>query len=203
MQILVEPSRPDIDRFLADLNPNDTTTEFIDGKIHRKQISQGSAIYLQAQLWDEINAATTNSQTAIAYPNHRCSFGGWSIVPDLSVFFSVSPSLSLLPNLQSSGSHVHSPLTPIHNRYPDWIIAISLPEQDGIHTLRTILHCLSHGTQMAWLIDLNNRLTFVFTPQQTPLEVKGNVVLPTPPGFDLNLTVETVLDWIPAKKSET
>ena len=202
MQILVKPSVPDINRFLADLKPNDNITEFIDGETHRKQIPQGSALCLQAQLWDEINAATPHSPQAIAYPNHRCSFGGWSIVPDLAVFLH-SPSYPVQrPNGHPQVIHFHSPLDPIYTRYPDWMIEILLPEQDGIHTLRTILHCLSHGTQMVWLIDLNNRLTFVFEPQKSPLEIKGNAILPTPLGLNLALTVDNVLDWIPSSKPE-
>lgn len=220
--MLVKPSVPDVNRFLAGLKPNDHTSEFIDGQIYRKHIPQNSEIYLQAQLWDAINAATPHSQQAIAkpshgliaYPNHRCSFGGWSIVLDLAIFLNLttpappSPSAVADPEIASSNHnvsapdvthtlHFHSSLTPIYTRYPDWMIEILPPEQDAIHAIRTGLHCLAHGTQMVWLIDLNNRLTFVFVPHQTPIEVKGRVPLPTPESLNLALTVDQILSWIP------
>lgn len=199
MQILVNPSVPDLDRFLVDLKPNDNVSEFIDGKIHRKQLPQGSSVYLQAQLWDEINAATPNLKQAIAYPNHRCSFGGWSIVPDLTIFLDTPSSLSLEDDHQPDVVHFHSSLLSSGTRYPDWMIEILLPDQDAIYSLRAVLHCLKHGTQMAWLIDLNNRLTFVFVPHHPPLEFKGNTPLPTPDGLSLSLNVEKILGWIPSR----
>ena len=204
MQILVKPSVPDIDRFLAELKPNDNSTEFIDGETHRKPIPQGAAIYLQAKLWDEINAATPNPQHAIAYPNYRCSFGGWSIVPDLAVFLKNSPlcaPASVEP--QPEVVHFHSSLPPICTQYPDWMIEILVPGQDAIHTMRAVLHCLTHGTQMVWLLDLNNRLMFVFMPHKAPVEVKGNTCLPTPAGVNLALTVENILEWIPTRTNRT
>ena len=202
MQILVKPSVPDIDRFLTDLKPNDNITEFIDGETHCKQIPQGSAIYLQAQLWDEINATVPNLPQAIAYPNHRCSFGGWSIVPDLAVFLDL-PASPPLTQEQPKVVHFHSSLTPVCTRYPDWMIEILVPGQDAIHTIRTVLHCLTHGTQMVWLIDLNNRLTFVFVPDKAPLEIKGNTLLPSPTGLNLSLTVEKILGWVPSRTNRT
>ena len=71
MQILVKPSVSDISHFLSGLKPNDHTSEFIQGQIYRKHIPQDSEIYLQAQLWDAINAATPHPHQAIANPNHR------------------------------------------------------------------------------------------------------------------------------------
>ncbi|NEQ95710.1 MAG: Uma2 family endonuclease [Cyanothece sp. SIO2G6] len=218
VQILIKPLFPQLDRFLANLKPSDTTREFIDGRGYQKPRPQGTTIHLQTQLWDTINAASPVPQQAIAYPNHRCSFGAWSLVPTLAIFF--DPLLSVPPgdsapqtddsqadDSQADNSQAdaqppldYSPLTPTYTRCPDWVIEVILPEQHSTQPLRSVLHCLSYGSQMAWLIDPGQHLVFVFRPDASACEFKQNQVLPVPEQVDLTLTVGQILSWIPAKR---
>ncbi|MGK7887901.1 MAG: Uma2 family endonuclease [Leptolyngbyaceae cyanobacterium] len=210
-QILLKPLFPQLDRFLANLKPSDTRSEFIDGRSYQKPIPQGTTLQLQTQLWDAINAVTPVPQHAIAYPNHRCSFGAWSLVPTLAVFLDSLLAPSPLDQSAASDqpydchpSETRSPTSPIlspaYIRCPDWVIEIILPEQSSVQPLRSVLHCLNYGTQMAWLIDPNQSLVFVFQPDAIPCEFKQSQVLPVPSPIDLTLTVEQVLGWIPAKR---
>ena len=182
MHFLIKSSSRQVDRFLAELKPNDTTSEFIDGRVYQKPLPQGTIIQLQTQLWDAINTAAAAQQQAIAYPSQRCSFGGWSIVSDLAMFLNPAP---------HPWPHTGS------NCCPDWMIDILAPGQNSIHVIRAILHGLAHGTQMAWLIDLDNLLILVFIPHGAPYEVKGDHVLPSFPDLDLRLTASQVMSWLP------
>ncbi|NJM56904.1 MAG: Uma2 family endonuclease [Synechococcales cyanobacterium RU_4_20] len=60
---------------------------------------------------------------------------------------------------------------------PDWVIDILSPGQSQTKVVRNILHCLTHGTQMGWLID----------PEEKPV-----------PNFAsaLQLTVGQIFSWL-------
>lgn len=61
-------------------------SEFIDGEIVQKPIPQGEHSLLQGELCTTINQAAKSPKIAMAFPELRCTFGGNSIVPDISVF---------------------------------------------------------------------------------------------------------------------
>ena len=37
---------------------------------------------------------------------------------------------------------------------PDWLIEIRSPGQSTLALQNKVLHCLSNGTQLAWLVDI-------------------------------------------------
>ncbi|AGY60613.1 hypothetical protein GKIL_4367 [Gloeobacter kilaueensis JS1] len=60
-------------------------SEYIDGEIIQKPMPKGRHSRLQARLCTVVNAGAEGQKIAYAFPERRCSFGGRSIVPDISV----------------------------------------------------------------------------------------------------------------------
>jgi Uma2 family endonuclease len=84
----------------------------------------------------------------------RCTFGGRSIVPDISVF-----AWERIP-VEANGDVAH--IFPTH---PDWTIEILSPDQSLTKVTGNILHCLKNGCQMGWLVDPSDRSVLVFPPE--------------------------------------
>jgi Uma2 family endonuclease len=75
---------------------------------------------------------------------------------------------------------------------PDWLIEIRSPDQSTLDLQNKILHCLSNGTQLAWLIDIQREQIWVWEHQELPLIYAGADALPTL-GNISGLTVERVI----------
>jgi Uma2 family endonuclease len=61
-------------------------SEFINGRIYHKPMPQGKHSRLQLKLCNAVNQVAEEQQIALAFPELRCTFGGRSIVPDVTVF---------------------------------------------------------------------------------------------------------------------
>ena len=92
----------------------------------------------------------------------RCTFGGRSIIPDISVF-----NWELIP-IDDHGEIENEFTNP-----PNWTIEILSPEQSSTRVINNILFCLKHGTELGWLLDPQERLIMTFLPNQLP-EIKQN-----------------------------
>jgi Uma2 family endonuclease len=127
------------------------------------------------------------SKMARAFTELRCTFGGRSTVPDLSVFLWEN-----IPRKENGG------VENIFSIAPDWTIEILSPDQSQNKVIKNILHCLQHGTQMGWLIDPSDRSVFVYGLDRTTVVCEQpNTKLPMPEfaaGF--NLTVIELFDWL-------
>ncbi|MCF4967670.1 Uma2 family endonuclease [Nostoc sp. CMAA1605] len=167
-------------------------SEFIDGRIYQKPMPQGKHSRLQLKLCNAVNQATEEQEIALAFPELRCTFGGRSIVPDVSVF-----AWERIP------FDVNGEIENTFGIYPDWTIEILSPEQNTTKVITNILHCLKHGTKLGWLIDPDERLVLVFLPGQQPIEMTGDEVLPVPEFLELNLTVTQIFAWLKPRKSNT
>ncbi len=164
-------------------------SEFINGHIYQKPMPQGKHSRLQLKLCDAVNQVAEEQQIALAFPELRCSFGGRSIVPDVTVF-----AWERIP-FDADGE--------IENAFeihPDWTIEILSPDQNATKVIRNILHCLRHDTQLGWFIDPDERIVIVFRPGQELLEMTGTDRLPVPEFLELDLTVEQVFGWLKAGK---
>lgn len=62
---------------------------------------------------------------------------------------------------------------------PDWMIEIRSPDQGTLSLQSKILHCLSHDTQLAWLIDLQRKQVWVWEGKELPLIYTAEDSLPT------------------------
>ncbi|CAN1212718.1 Putative restriction endonuclease domain-containing protein [Tumidithrix helvetica PCC 7403] len=160
-------------------------SEFLNGQINQKPMSQGEHSLLQGTLCQTINKATQPNKLAIAFPELRCTFGGASIVPDLSIF-----RWDRIPRNESGR---------ISNRfeiYPDWAIEILSPEQRQNKVLANLLHCAEHGTKLGWLLDPEDENILVVFGDRHVQIFQGSSQLPILPDLELELTVEQIFSWL-------
>ena len=161
---------------------------YINGEIIQKPMPKTRHSRLQAKFTTNINHITEEKQLAYAFPELRCTFGGRSIVPDVAI---------LRWNqieFDEEGEPVDDVLVA-----PDWTIEILSPEQSSNRVTGNILHCLSHGCQLGWLVDPDDKSILVFLPNQQPQLFKGSDKLTVLDGIDLELTAEQVFAWLKMK----
>jgi Uma2 family endonuclease len=168
---------------LAEMKP---ANEYIDGQIIQKPMPQGKHSIVQGELVPAINGVVTK-RLARAFPELRCTFGGRSTVPDITVFI-----WSRIPRDENGE---------VANTFaiaPDWAIEILSPDQSQTKVTKNILHCLKQGTQMGWLIDPDERTVFVYRPkQETEVFDEPDALLPVPSfASDLQLTVNDLFAWL-------
>ena len=173
-----------LDQFLK-LPETKPASEFINREIVKKPMPQGEHSLLQVELCEAINQVAKPQKIAIAFPELRCTFGGDSIIPDISVFrwqrIPVSPSGRIGNRFE------------IH---PDWSIEILSPDQSHSKVLEKLLHCSQHGTELGWLIEPKDESILVVFPEQRVQVFRGTAQLPILSGIELELTVEQVFSWL-------
>jgi Uma2 family endonuclease len=161
--------------------------EFIDGEIIQKPMAKGKHSIVQRELTFTIDRPLTAQNLASAFPELRCSFGGRSIVPDITVF-----KIDRIPR---------DPDGTIANDFeiaPDWTIEILSPDQSQTKVVKNIVHCLQHGTSMGWLIDPADRTVFAYHPNgKMEIFDDSEARLPVPDfAQSLALTVGEVFGWL-------
>ena len=162
-------------------------SEYIDGEIIQKPMPQGEHSTIQAELIITANAALKPQKIARAFPELRCTFGGRSTVPDVSVF-----TWERIPRKENGG------IANVFSLAPDWTTEILSPDQSQTKVTKNILHCLKHGTQIGWLIDPEEQSVFVYSPSQ-PTEVfdEPEQQLPVPSfASEFHLTVGELFGWL-------
>jgi Uma2 family endonuclease len=181
------PSKPiTLEEFLK-LPETKPASEYIDGQIIQKPMPQGKHSAIQGEFVPATNGVLKVKRIARAFPELRCTFGGRSIVPDVSVF-----TWQRIPRDQNGE---------VANTFaiaPDWTVEILSPDQSQTKVTKNILHCLNHGTQMGWLVDPDEQTVFVYLPKQQP-EVfdQSEQLLPVPSfASELNLSVGLVFGWL-------
>lgn len=147
--------------------------EFIHGQAQQKPMATLFHSRLQRNLVNTINHQT---QTYEAIQELRC------IVPPLSPV----PDIAVVRNDRLSDED--GPL----QGAPDWLIEIRSPDQNILDLQNKILHCLSHGTQLAWLIDIQRRQIWVWGQEELPMVYANTDTLPTL-GDISALTVDAVI----------
>lgn len=159
--------------------------EFINREIVQKPMPQGEHSLLQGEFCEVINQGAKPQKIARAFPDLRCTFGGESIIPDVSVF-----RWDRIP-VEPSGR--------VANRFeihPDWAIEILSPDQSQTKVLSNLLHCSQYGTELGWLIDPREEsILVIFLAQRVQL-LRGTTSLPILNGTALELTVEQVFSWL-------
>lgn len=163
-----------LDNFLQQPNIEASPAwEFIYGQAQQKPIPTLFHSRLQRNLVNAINQQTTAYK---AIQELRCIIPPMSPVPDIAV-------------VQSDRfSKEDGPLQGV----PDWIIEIHSPDQSTLDLQNKILHCLSHGTQLAWLIDIQRQQIWVWENQELPLIYARSDTLPTL-GNIKGLAVDTIM----------
>ena len=128
---------------------------------------------LQRNLVNYINQHTEQFE---AVQELRCLVPPYSPVPDISIV-----AVERLPDEDGP-----------FNGAPDWLIEIRSPNQNTLDLQTKILHCLSNGTQLAWLIDLTRQQVWVWLGDELPSISSGADTLPTL-GTLPELTVDEVI----------
>jgi len=162
-------------------------SEYIDGKIIQKPMPQGQHSTIQGELVTTINAVVKSQQIARAFPELRCTFGGRSTVPDVSVFA-----------WQRIPRDKNGKIANVFQAHPDWTIEILSPEQSQTKVTKNIRHCLKYGTKMGWLIDPGEETVLVYIPKQE-MEMYDELGdrLPVPSfASEYMLTVEDLFAWL-------
>ncbi len=175
-----------LEEFLA-LPETKPASEYIDGQIIQKPMPQGKHSSIQTELSTAINAAIKSRKIARAFSELRCTFGGRSTVPDVTVF-----TWERIPR-DENGAVANS-----FQIAPDWTIEILSPDQNQTKVTRNILHCLKHETQLGWLIDPEEESVLVYFPKQQPefFEELADI-LPVPEfAKDFQLSVGELFGWL-------
>jgi Uma2 family endonuclease len=81
---------------------------------------------------------------------------------------------------------------------PDWTIEILSPDQSQTKVVLNILHCLSHTTQMGWLIDPEEKLVFVYFADRTlaVFDAPGDRIPAPTFAESFSLTVGQLFSWL-------
>ncbi|PZO56838.1 MAG: hypothetical protein DCF15_07950 [Phormidesmis priestleyi] len=185
------PARPlTLDAFLA-LPETKPASEFIDGKMIAKPMPQGKHSTIQRDLTMAVEMALKPERIGRAFPELRCSFGGRSVVPDISVFIS-----------QHIPRNADGTIANQFTTSPDWVIEILSPAQSQTKVTKNILYCLKHGTQLGWLIDPDEQTIFIHS-LECPLRVfdmesqDESKPLPVPRfANSVTLTTKSIMNWL-------
>jgi Uma2 family endonuclease len=175
-----------LEEFLAKPE-TEPASEYIDGQIIQKPMLLGKHSSIQTELATTVNAKLRSQRIARAFSELRCTFGGRSIVPDVSVFV-----------WSRIVRDENSEIANVFQLAPDWTIEILSPEQSQTKVTKNILHCLNYGSEMGWLIDPDERTVFVYQPKQQILVFDlPEQKLPVPSFAKvLKLTVEEIFTWL-------
>jgi Uma2 family endonuclease len=181
------PARPfTLEEFLK-LPDTEPSSEYIDGQILQKPMPQGEHSAIQTELATAVNQVVKSRQIARAFSELRCTFGGRSIVPDISVYL-----WDRIPRKENGA---------IKNTFeiaPDWAIEILSPDQSLTKVTKNIFHCIEYGTQMGWLIIPEDQSVFVYnSDQSTTIYDKPDAQLPLP-GFmgGFILSIDDLYGWL-------
>lgn len=175
-----------LQEFLA-LPETKPASEYIEGKIIQKPMPQGEHSTIQGELIIALNGALKPEKIARAFPELRCTFGGRSIVLDVSIF-----TWDRIPR-QDNGR--------IANAFkiaPNWAIEILSPNQSYSRVTKNILHCLDNGTELGWLIDPQEQSVLVyFCGQQPSFFEAATDLLPVPDFAEaFKLSLGEVFGWL-------
>jgi len=174
MSLIQSPTQLTLTEFL-ERPETKPASEYIEGKIYQKPMPQGEHSILQGSLVTAINQVGQPQKLAYAFPELRCTFGGRSLVPDISVF-----EWKGIPR-KANGRIANKFEIPL-----DWVIEILSPDQSPNRVIDKIIFCLKQGTKLGWFIEPEDESVIIFQPDQLP-DVKY---------ADENLSVLKVLgDW--------
>ena len=147
--------------FLSQPNIEDSPAwELINGQAQQKPMPTLFHSRLQRNLVNYINSHTKKFE---AVQELRCIVAPLSPVPDISVI---------------SCDRLSDEDGPLRGA-PDWLIEIRSPDQSTLNLQNKILHCLSNGTQLAWLIDITRQQIWVWVGDDLPMVCSAEDTLVT------------------------
>lgn len=161
--------------------------EWIAGEIIQKPMPKGKHSAIQSEFVATINAELKRSKIARGFTELRCTFGGRSTIPDISVFA-----------WERIVRDVSGEVSNVFTKAPDWTIEILSPDQSQTKVVKNIIHCLKHGAQMGWMIDPADRTVLVYRPnQEIAIFDADEERLPMPEfARSLQLTIGELFSWL-------
>lgn len=185
MSLIQSPTQLTLTEFL-ERPETKPASEYIEGQIYQKPMPQGEHSILQGSLVTAINQVGQPQKLAYAFPELRCTFGGRSLVPDISVF-----EWQRIPR-KANGK--------IANKFeiaPDWVIEILSPDQSPNRIIDKIIFCLKQGTKLGWFIEPEDESVIIFQPDQLPDVKYADENLPVLKVLgDWQLSVADVFNWL-------
>jgi len=162
-------------------------SEYIDGEIIQKPMPGADHSILQGSLASAINSKLRPNRQGLAFPELQCTFDNFSVVPDIAVLL-----WAHIPR-NEAGKLSGDFLLP-----PDWMIEILSPGQSQMKVFKKITYALTHGTQLAWLIDPAEECVVGYTPDlPAVLYEESDAQLPVPTfAADFQLTVGELVGWL-------
>ncbi len=160
--------------------------EYLRGKVVQKVSPKTTHSVLQTRLVLRIAEHAIPRGLDLPYIELRCTFGGQSIVPDLSVF-----ARGRIPRDE------HGRLVDDVSLPPDLAIEILSPGQTLKNLGAKLSRCVQDGVRLGWLIQPRRSRVFVFRPDR-PVEalepgevLRGDDVLP-----EFALPLSEMFGWL-------
>ncbi|BBC22782.1 Uma2 family endonuclease [Pseudanabaena sp. ABRG5-3] len=151
--------------------------ELLNGQVLQKPMPTFYHSLLQKYLVRAIDNANSVYE---AFPELRCILSQNSVVPDITI--------------------IHHSRIPLGNQpiqgAPDWIIEILSIDQSVTKLISKIQACLAEGTQLGWLIDIQEEVIMVFVPNQPLLLARADMALTVLDEIALQLTPNQVFGWL-------
>jgi Uma2 family endonuclease len=161
-------------------------SEYIEGHVYQKLMPKGKHSRLQTRFSAAINQMGEPQQLACAFTELRCTFGGRSLVPDISIFRWQRIPVDELGEVEN-----------MFEVAPDWAIEVLSPEQSSVRVIDNLLFCLNHGTELGWLIAPEDYSVMVFLPGQQPAVFRGDERLLMLSVFESwALTPTMIFEWL-------
>ncbi|HEY3115803.1 MAG TPA: Uma2 family endonuclease [Chloroflexota bacterium] len=150
-----------LEQFLA-LPEEEVSLEYEDGRVTQKVSPQGKHSVVQATVVDRFNRIAAPSKLAMAFPELRTTYAGYSRVPDVSVY--VWPRITR----DASGEVANEFREP-----PDIVVEIVSPGQRVNALVRRCLWYVEHGVRAAILLDPADHSALLFHPDHTTTPLHG------------------------------
>ena len=151
-------------------------------------MNEGKYSRLKKQLLFKIESVVTHEKVAEAFPGLECSFGDWSIVPDVCVF-----KWERIPR-DDDGDIANT-----FDSAPDWTIEILSPDQSPTKVIKNILHCLDQGCEMGWMLNPEEKEITIFpaNSRSRMFSMESSEAIPVPEfAAALALTTAEIFGWL-------
>jgi Uma2 family endonuclease len=181
--VAVTEQRMTLEEFLK-LPEREPALEFIDGEVTQKVSAKGKHSWPQTDWVELINRFARPRKLARAFSELRMRFGGFSRVPDVSVYL-----WDRIPR-DASGRVADDFRDP-----PDIAIEIISPGQSVNSLIRRCLHSVRNGVKIILLVDPEDESITDFRSEGPPKVLQGEDQLaPTSVLPDFRLTVRELFD---------
>ncbi len=165
-----------IEDFLA-MPETKPASEFMRGCIYQKPMPQLQHSLLQAEITTAINQRAKPARLAMAFPELRCRFDEFVIVPDIVV--SKWQNIPVQPDGKVANQV---------NLAPDWLIEILSPAQSPTQLMLKIMTAISLGSALGWLVSPEQEAVMVFQGDRLPeIKTKGDRI-PVLPDLDWQIS---------------